>query len=301
MRPGTPLRARVRSDPRLNESDRRTGSDARRDQGSAALEATVVAAAFALLGLGYVIYGARSWAPPLASQHGVGIDRMLAFLLSATGLMFLAGHLALAWLIWTASRRGSVTLRMATQKTERRLSVALGLLMTLVAEGGVLVIAMPVWDVYFMSDAPDNAVQLEITGQQFVWTARYPGPDGVFGRTDPHLIEDPNNSIGLDRSEPAAADDIMSTNQITVPVGRPVSIMLRSRDMIHSFWLPHFRVKQDVVPGMSIPVWFVPTREGTFEIACTELCGLGHYRMQGYFHVVSAAEFERWLAERATG
>ena len=225
---------------------------------------------------------------------------MLAFLLSATGLMFLAGHLALGWLIWTASRRGRVSVRMSTARTERILSVALGVLMTVVAEFGVLVLALPVWDVYFGTEAPDDAVALEITGQQFVWTARYPGPDGMFGRTDPHLIEDPNNSIGLDRSEPTAADDILSTNQITVPVGRPVSVTLRSRDMIHSFWLPHFRVKQDVVPGMSIPIWFVPTREGTFEILCTEVCGLGHYRMQAFFNVVSPAEFDRWLAERAT-
>ena len=94
-------------------------------------------------------------------------------------------------------------------------------------------------------------------------------------------------------------DDIVSINQMTVPVDRPVKIMLRSLDVIHSFFLPHHRVKQDAVPGMNIPVWFIPTREGTFEIPCAELCGLGHYRMKGFLNVVSASEYDAWLTQQA--
>ena len=123
------------------------------------------------------------------------------------------------------------------------------------------------------------------------------GSDGTWGRTDPGLIT-PNNPVGLDNSDPAAADDIVSINQIMVPVDRPLRFTLRSRDVIHSFFLSYHRVKQDAVPGMSIDIWFVSTREGRFEIPCAELCGLGHYRMQAYLNVLPANEYEQWLRDQ---
>jgi cytochrome c oxidase subunit 2 len=139
-----------------------------------------------------------------------------------------------------------------------------------------------------------------VTGKQFEWHVRYPGPDGTLGPKSVALIDDVTNPVGLDRSGSGGADDIVTINQITVPVSRPVRIRLQARDVIHSFFLPHMRVKQDAIPGMSPEVIFVPTREGNFEIACTELCGLGHYRMQAFFSVVSQAEFDAWLVEQAT-
>ena len=124
---------------------------------------------------------------------------------------------------------------------------------------------------------PKDAMQVEITGEQFAWNIRYAGPDGK-----------------LD-----TADDVVTLNQLHFPVGRPVVATLRSKDVIHSFFLPEFRVKQDAVPGMSTRIWFDSMRVGEFEIACAELCGLGHYRMKGFVKVETPEEFQKWLAEQA--
>ena len=132
-------------------------------------------------------------------------------------------------------------------------------------------------------------------------------PRRVFGRTDIKLIDLQANPLGLDRSDPAAKDDVTTLNQLYLPVNRPIIVRLRSKDVIHSFNLPEFRVKQDAVPGFTIPVWFVPnvttaemrTRTGNpefqYEIACAQLCGLGHYRMRGFVTVESAEEFQKWM------
>ena len=124
---------------------------------------------------------------------------------------------------------------------------------------------------------PHDAVQIEVTGEQFAWNILYPGPDGRFG----------------------TADDIASLNQLHFPVGKPVVVTLRSKDVIHSFFLPEFRVKQDAVPGMSTRIWFDATRTGHWEIACAELCGLGHYRMKGFVTVETPEEFEKWLSDQS--
>ncbi|MBI2833716.1 MAG: cytochrome c oxidase subunit II [Acidobacteria bacterium] len=265
------------------------------------VEALLVGGLFLLTGFLGVGYGARIWLPPLASRHGAGIDAMLTYLLVAVGALFLVGHVALGVLIWRAARQPRITHRLATRKTEWVLSAALGLLMALVAEGGVLAIGIPVWSEYFGAVPPRHALLVEVTAQQFVWNVRYPGDDGVFGRTDARLIDDASNPIGTDRDDPAAADDVVLQNEIAVPVGQPVTVRLRSKDVIHSFFLPHLRVKQDAVPGMTPEIVFVPTRKGTFEIACAELCGLAHYRMQGFLHVLSEDEFRLWLQEHSSG
>ena len=262
------------------------------------LETTLVSLFFAALGLGGVAYGARTWLPPLASRHGAGIDAMLAYLLSTVGLLFLAGHLVLGFLIWRAASQRQVTHRLASPKSEWVLSGALGLLVVAIGEVGVLAIGIPVWNEYFAARPPSDAVFVEVTGQQFMWNVRYPGADGAFGRTDPRLVDDATNPLGIDATDPAARDDITLLNEIRVPVDRPVKVRLRSKDVIHSFFLPNLRVKQDAVPGMTPEIVFVPTREGTFEIACTELCGLGHYRMQGMLYVLSEDGFRQWLREQ---
>ena len=124
---------------------------------------------------------------------------------------------------------------------------------------------------------PREALNVEITAEQFAWNIRYPGPDGK--------LETP--------------DDIVTLNQLHFPVGRAVVVTLHSKDVIHSFFLPEFRVKQDAVPGMSTRIWFEATRVGKWEIVCAELCGLGHYRMKGFVTVETPEEFDRWLAETA--
>jgi cytochrome c oxidase subunit 2 len=261
-------------------------------------EGVCVALMFAGVGVGGVVYGARSWMPALASRHGAGIDAMLHYLLVTVGGLFLVSYLALAYFIWRGSRRQTIGARVATHRTEIVLSVVLGLGMAIIAEGGVLTIGIPVWAEYFDTAPPADAVLIEVTAQQFMWNVRYPGRDSQFGRTDARLVDDATNPLGMDRSDPAAKDDVIALNEITVPFGRAVRIKLHSKDVIHSFFLPNFRVKQDAVPGMTPEVVFFPTRTGHFELACAELCGLAHYRMRGFFNVVSQQEYEEWLRKQ---
>jgi cytochrome c oxidase subunit 2 len=223
---------------------------------------------------------------------------MLHYLLVTVGALFLTSCLTLAYFLWRGSRRSRIGARMASHRTELALSAVLGIGMALIAEGGVLAIGIPVWTEYFDAVPPPDAISIEVTAQQFMWNVRYPGPDGRFGRTDARLIDDTANPLGLDRADHAGDDDIVTLNDITVPIGRTVRVTLRSKDVIHSFFLPNFRVKQDAVPGMSPEVVFVPTVAGRYELACAELCGLAHYRMRGFFNVVSQPEFEAWLREQ---
>jgi cytochrome c oxidase subunit 2 len=133
---------------------------------------------------------------------------------------------------------------------------------------------------------------------QFAWYFRYPGPDGKFGITRPEL-EDPSSggeaALGLDPKDPASKDDVV-TGIMEVPVGREVEVILRAHDVIHSLFIPSMRFKQDAVPGLAIHMHFTPTETGSYEIACAELCGLGHYKMHGILKVVSQNEFDQWIA-----
>lgn len=158
--------------------------------------------------------------------------------------------------------------------------------------------------------SPDEATVVRVVAEQFAWNVHYPGPDRMFGRTDVGLIG-PENPLGLDRSDPAAKDDITAINQLTVPVNHPVLIHLTSKDVIHSFTLYELRVKQDAIPGTDSPVWFIPTvttaqmrnqlgkPDFEFEIACSQLCGLGHYRMRGFLNVKTDEEYRAYLEEEA--
>jgi cytochrome c oxidase subunit 2 len=180
-----------------------------------------------------------------------------------------------------------------------------------VVEGVLLVgFAIPLWAARVDSLPPESeALVVQVTGEQFAWNIHYPGADRVFGRTDIKLLDLQSNPLGLDRSDPAAKDDITTVNQLYLPVNRPIIVRLRTKDVIHSFGVPEFRVKQDAVPGFTIPIWFIPTvttaemrtRTGNpafqYEIACAQLCGLGHARMRGFVTVQSAEEFQKWMEE----
>jgi cytochrome c oxidase subunit II len=263
------------------------------------LEALFVALLFAGIGTVAVWYGLRTSMPDLASRHGIGIDAMLNYLLVTTGAIFFIGYVLLGYFVWRGTRRTAIHGRLVSRRTELLISGLIGLAVAVIGEGGVLAIGMPVWDEYFRADPQGDVVSIEVTAQQFMWNVRYPGPDGVFGATDPGLIDDTTNPIGLVKTDPAGADDIITINDIAVPVNRTVRVRLRSKEVIHSFFLPNFRVKQDAVPGMSPEVVFVPTRRGDYELACAEVCGLAHYRMRGFFHVLDDAEYENWLTVQA--
>ena len=141
---------------------------------------------------------------------------------------------------------------------------------------------------------------VEVTGQQFVWNMRYAGEDNQFGPTQIELIDDAGgNPVGVDRSEPTGADDIM-VPEMRVPVNREVEVVLKSKDVLHNFFVPELRIKLDTVPGLVGVLRFTPDSEGTFEIVCSELCGLGHYKMRSFLHVVSEDEYQAWIEEQAS-
>lgn len=262
------------------------------------VEAIFLALVFLVVSGVAAIAATRSWFPPLASEHGTGVDRMINYLLVTVGGLFVIGNFVLGYFIWRFGRQQRITFRLPSPKTERRWAIVVVVLMALVAEGGVLILGLPVWGKLYAASPPKEAVAIEVTGEQFAWNIRYPGKDAVFSRTDPKLIND-DNPLGLDMRDPAAADDIVVLGKIVVPVNRAVRVRLRSKDTLHSFFLPNFRIKQDAVPGMTIEFWFVPTATGSYEIACAELCGFGHFQMRGVFNVVTQTEFNNWLSEQS--
>ena len=176
-----------------------------------------------------------------------------------------------------------------------------------VVEGGVLVseivllafFSIPFWstNVDALPPEPQSTV-VRAVAEQFSWNFHYPGADGAFGRTDITLV-DPDNPLGLDRRDAAAKDDITTINILNLPVGKPVIIYLSSKDVIHSLGMPEMRVKQDAIPGIVQPVWFTPTATGRWDIACSQLCGLAHYRMRAIYSIQSPEQYAAWLAEEA--
>ncbi|MFQ5798148.1 MAG: cytochrome c oxidase subunit II [Bacteroidota bacterium] len=166
---------------------------------------------------------------------------------------------------------------------------------------GILLIgfAFPIWaEIRNEFPSENNSTIVYVVAEQFAWNVHYAGDDGVFGRRDISLVS-AENPLGLDRTDPSAKDDIATINQLNLPVNKPVLVHLTSKDVIHSFGIPVMRVKQDAIPGMTIPVWFVPTQIGQYEIACAQLCGLGHYRMRGFVTIQSKEDFQAWLEEEA--
>ncbi len=163
----------------------------------------------------------------------------------------------------------------------------------------IVLYALPVWSRIKMQ-MPDekDAVVISVVAEQFGWDIHYPGPDGKFGRRRPELVHF-NNPLGVDRTDPDAADDVVVGNEIHMPVGRKILIKLTSKDVIHDFFVPEFRIKQDAVPGMEIPVWIEPNRVGHYELACAQLCGFGHSLMRGDVYVDTPEDYQKWLASRA--
>lgn len=161
--------------------------------------------------------------------------------------------------------------------------------------------AIPTWGRIKMNlPAAEKSNVVEVVAEQFAWNIHYPGPDGKFGRRDARFI-DSANTLGLDPEDPNGKDDVVTLNEMHVPLGKPTLAYLSAKDVIHSFFVPAFRVKQDVTPGLRMPVWFEPTMTGKFEIVCSQLCGIGHSSMRGDVLVESREDFETWLKSQARG
>jgi cytochrome c oxidase subunit 2 len=161
--------------------------------------------------------------------------------------------------------------------------------------------SIPAWYRWSSSDTkPANPFVVHVIAEQFAWNVHYPGPDGKFGRTDVKLVTS-TNPVGLDMTDPAAQDDVVALNQLHLPVNREAMIHVSSKDVIHSFKLPVMRVEQDAIPGADVPIHFMPVRTtngDTWEIACAQLCGLGHYRMRGQLVVSTQQDLDKWLASQ---
>lgn len=268
--------------------------------GSQSRDALVLALFFLAITFLTVAGFAHDWKPPVASEEGVRVDSLIRYLLFATGGVLVAGATAMVVFLWRYGRGVPSPAPRSDPRFERWWSLVPVLGMAVIAEAGVLVKGLPVWKRVY-GPPPPGALVVEVNAQQFEWWVRYAGPDGVFGRRDPRLVDATANPLGLVPEDPAAHDDVVVRNAVHLPAGRPVHVKLHSRDVLHSFSIPEFRVKQDVVPGMVTAITFVPSRPGTYQVACAELCGLGHYRMGARVIVHRPEEFETWLEAQEGG
>lgn len=261
--------------------------------GSAATAVVLALLILFLVGSTVYIFAAKTWWFPTAiTTVGQQIDHQFFLTLIITGIVFILSQVGLAWAVWRYRDQGQ---KVQFSRGNNTMEV-LWTLATLIMFVGLGVMAKNAWaEVHFREAAP-GALPVEITAQQFAWNFRYPGPDGKFGRTDPSLVSaSSGNPVGLDLNDPTAKDDVV-VPVLVVPVGHEVELQLRSQDVIHSFYVRELRLKQDLVPGMLIPIHFTANEIGEYEIACAELCGLGHYRMRSCMQVVSQADYDKWLA-----
>jgi cytochrome c oxidase subunit 2 len=234
--------------------------------------------------------------PVAASTHAGEIDQMMV-LVHWLMLVLFVGWGAFFLFVLVRFRRGAnprANYTGAKGKVAKATEIAVGVIEVVL----LIFYAIPAWAVRVRDFPPENeAVVVRVVGEQFAWNVQYPGADGKFGKTDIKLVS-ADNPLGLDRTDQNAKDDITTINQLNLPIDRPVLVHLMSKDVIHSFGLYEMRVKQDAIPGLQIPVWFVPNRVGEYEIACSQLCGLGHFRMRGFMTVQTAADFRQWMTEQ---
>ncbi len=247
--------------------------------------------------------------PPVASVHGVAVDVAQAGVHWLMLVLFVGwmGYFIFVLFRFRRSRNPQANYQGVKSHFSTYVEVAV-----VVAEAVLLLgFSIPMWRQRVEAfPSASQATVIRIVAEQFAWNIHYPGPDGIFGRTDPKLIDLTSNPLGLDRNDPNAMDDITNVNQLHLPVNKPVIIHLSSKDVIHSFGIPQMRIKQDAIPGMSVPIWFTPsvtseemkkkTNDDKFQyqIACAQLCGLGHYRMAGYVTIESQEAFDTWLDEQ---
>ena len=234
--------------------------------------------------------------PIQASSHAAEIDQMTVLVHWLMLVMFVGWGVFFIFVLFRF-RKGAnpaASYTGAKGKISKGTEVAVALIEVVL----LIFYAIPAWAKRVKAFPTENeALVVRVIAHQFAWEIHYPGPDGRFGRTAINLIS-ADNPLGLDRADAAAKDDITTINQLNLPIDRPVLVHLSSKDVIHSFGLIEMRVKQDAVPGMSMPVWFIPSRLGEYEISCSQLCGLGHFRMRGFITVQNQADYDKWFADQ---
>lgn len=242
--------------------------------------------------------------PESSSEHGINIDKMFNLTLIITGIAVVITHILLFIFIWkyrwNENRRALYY--PDNNKLEMMWTIVPAIVLTVLVLDGT-----KNWN-EIMKPAPEGAIEIELTGKQFAWNIRYSGPDNTFGKTNYKLIS-AENELGFDWEDQAGKDDVMP-GEIYMPVNKPVLLKIRARDVLHSVYLPHFRVKMDAVPGMPTQFWFTPIKttaemrkklgneEFNYELACTEICGRGHFSMKRTVVVVTPEEYTAWLAKQ---
>jgi cytochrome c oxidase subunit 2 len=241
----------------------------------------------------------REWLglPVAASAHAADVDRLIVLMHWLMVVLFVGWSLFFIYVLIRFRKGANPVASYEGVKAPWASLIEVGVL---TAEVVLLVFfSIPLWnDRVSAFPAEPASTVVRVVGEQFIWNIHYAGADGVFGRTMISLVSS-DNPLGLDSADPAAKDDVWTQNQLNLPVNRPVIVYLSSKDVIHSFGLPQMRVKQDAVPGVEQKLWFLPTQTGEWEIACSQLCGLGHYRMRGFYTIQTRADFDAWLKEQA--
>jgi cytochrome c oxidase subunit 2 len=238
--------------------------------------------------------------PPLASQHGADVDKLMLYVHWLMAALFVGWLAYFLYVIFRFRRANNTKADYAGVKShassyiEGAVAVVEGILL--------LGFAVPLWSRAADQFPPaQESTVVRVMAQQFFWNFRYPGADGEFGRTDLKFVNS-TNAWGVDPSDPRGHDDFSpaSTSEMYVPVNKPVIAEITSQDVVHSFKINSLRVTQDAIPGLKIPTWFTPTKEGTYLVSCAQLCGNGHSSMRGFLHVVSQDRYDAWVAERAS-
>jgi cytochrome c oxidase subunit 2 len=255
-----------------------------------------IAIALIVLAVGSVIFHVLSpwWWTPIASNWDY-IDHTITLTFWITGVVFVAIMLFMAYCLWRFRHQAG---REAAYEPENK---KLEWWLTVLTSIGVAALLTPglfVWHQFVT--VPKEADVVEIIGQQWQWNFRLPGKDGVLGTSDTRNVT-PENPLGLNPTDPQGEDDVLiAGGDLHLPLNRPVRVLLRSIDTIHDFYVPEFRAKMDIVPGMVTYFWFTPTRPGTFTAICAELCGTGHYAMRGVVVVEEQGAYQAWLQEQST-
>lgn len=255
-----------------------------------------VALVLVLIVAGSVLFHILSpwWWTPIASNWGY-IDTTLVITFWITGVVFAAVVLFMAYCVFRFRHKEGrkADYEPESKKLETWLTVATAL--------GVAVMLAPglfVW--YQFVTVPDDAVEVEVVGQQWQWSFRLPGADGKLGTSNSRLVSF-DNPLGVNPDDPNGQDDVVvEAGDLHLPIGKPVKMLLRSIDVLHDFYVPEFRAKMDMVPGTVTYFWFTPTRTGTFDVLCAELCGTGHGYMRGTVMVDTEEDYQVWLQEQST-
>ncbi len=234
------------------------------------------------------------WLTPLASNWG-GMDETLLLTFWVTGGVFMAVGLFMVYCVWRYRYQKD---RKSEYKPEDK---KLEFHLTWITAVGVVALLAPglvVWNDYVK--VPENALKMEVLAYQWGWKYRLPGNDGVLGKTDINYIND-ENPFGLIPEDKNGKDDLLVDSDVLhLEIDKPVKFELRSLDVLHNFYVPEFRAKMDMVPGMVTFYWFTPTKTGEYEILCAELCGTGHYAMVGTVIVEEESDYINWLVQQIT-